>query len=405
MKLEGHMKASSSSRVLMLLENNPYPLDMRVLHEATALVAAGYQVYVISPSVPGQPWCELLDGVQVYRFPAPPAASGLLSYLLEYAYSMLAALVLSVVVYIRNGFDIIHAHNPPDTFAFLAALYKPLGKRFIFDHHDLSPEMYQALFGGKGKQLVYETLVLLEKVSCRLADHVIATNQSYKTVEMERCRVPEERITIVRNGPDVSRLQLVDPDNDLRQKANTIIAWAGLMGFHDGVEHLLRALWHLIHDLGRTDWFCIIIGKGNARPKLSELAAELGIEERVWFTGWLSGADYVRYLATADICVDSDPANPYTDRSTMMKLMDYMAVGKPIVAFDLTEHRFTAQAAALYVRPNDELEFARGLVELMDDPQRRQTMGAFGRQRVETELAWCHSVTHLMGAYRAVLAN
>jgi glycosyltransferase involved in cell wall biosynthesis len=319
---------------------------------------------------------------------------------------MLTTFALSLVIYLREGFDVIHAANPPDTFVLIAAFYKLLGVRFVYDHHDLSPEMYQARLNGRGSRFVYHALILFEKLSCRLADHVIATNQSYRTVEMQRGYVPEERITIVRNGPDLNRFQPTEPDTELRRKGKTIIGYAGIMGFQDGVDYLLRALQHLVYGLGRTDFFCVIIGGlGDARASLKVLATELGLDKYIWFTGWVSNDGYIRYLSTADICVDPDPSNPFNDRSTMIKILEYMALEKPIVAFNLPEHRYTAQEAALYVRPNDEIELARALAELMDDPPRRRAMGLFGRRRVETELAWCYSVQPLLDAYRAVLSR
>lgn len=392
--------------VLMLVENSPFPLDPRVRREALALAAAGYRVSVISPTERGFPWHETVEGVQAYRFPAPRPGNGLLGYLWEYGWSMLAIFALSLVVLLRQGFDVIHAANPPDTLVFIGAFYKLLGKQFVYDHHDLAPEMYHARFGNRGKRIVHRSLILLEKLSCRLADHVIATNQSYRAMEMERGGVPESRITIVRNGPDLDRMQPMEPDPVLRGKAPIIIAFAGVMGSQDGVDHLLRALHHLIHDLGRSDFFCAIIGgKGDAQTRLKALARELDLEGHLWFTGWVSDADWVRYLSTADICVDPDPSNPFTDRSTMIKMMEYMAVGKPIVAFDLPEHRYTAGEAAEYVRPNDELEFARALARLMDDPERRQAMGAFGRRRVESELAWSYSARRLLAAYEKLFSK
>lgn len=396
------MRASAGDRILMLLENNPFPQDGRVRREARTLTAAGYRVSVIAPGSSGQPWRERVGEVEVYRFPAPPEANGLFGYLYEYGYSMAAAFLLSLFVFLRQGFDVIHAHNPPDTFAFVAAFFKLFGVRFVFDHHDLSPDMYYALFSGKGNRLVHRTLVLFEQFSCKLADHVIATNQSYRAVEMERGRVPEERITIVRNGPELDRLRTAPPDPALRARGKTILGYVGDMGHHDGVDYLLRALKRLVCDLGRTDFFCVIIGRGDAWAGLKTLAAQLELDPYVWFTGFVSDADLRRYLSTADICVDPDPLNPFTDRSTMIKMTEYMAFGKPIVAFDLTEHRVTAQDAAAYARPNDELDFARQIARLMDDPERRREMGRIGRRRVETELAWPHQERHLLAVYEAL---
>ena len=395
--------ASAGDRILMLLENNPFPQDGRVRREANTLAAAGYRVSVVAPRGPGQPWRERVGEVEVYRFPAPPDANGFLGYLYEYVYSMTAALLLSLFVFLRRGFDVIHAHNPPDTFAFVAALFKPFGVRFVFDHHDLSPEMYYARFSGKGNRLVHRALVLFEQFTCKLADHVIATNQSYRAVEMGRGGVPEGRITVVRNGPELDRVRTVSPDPALRARGETIIGFVGDMGYHDGVDYLLRSLKHLVCDLGRTDFFCVIIGRGAAWAGLRALAARLELDPYVWFTGWVSSADLRRYLSTADICVDPDPSNPFTDRSTMIKMTEYMAFGKPIVAFDLTEHRVTARDAAVYARPNDELDFARQIARLMDDPEKRREMGQVGRRRVEAELAWPHQERRLLAAYETLM--
>jgi glycosyltransferase involved in cell wall biosynthesis len=394
------MKASVGSHVLMLLENNPYPADPRVFLEAKALTTAGYHVSIICPRHPGQAWYEVLNAVRVYRYPMPPAANSILGYVWEYGYSTVATFILSLLVCWREGCDIVHVHNPPDSFVLIAAFYKLLGKRFIYDHHDLAPEVYYARFGGRGNRLVYHVLVFLEKLSCRLADHVITTNQSYKQIEMQRGRVSEERITIVRNGPDLHRLQPVAPTP--RSPGKTIIGYAGVMGYQDGVDYLLRALHRLVYDLGRTDVFCILLGGGDAWASLKVLAMQLRLDEYVWFSGWVSYADLIRNISTADICMAPEPSNPYNDRSTMVKMMEYMALRKPIVAFDLPEHRFTAQDAAVYACPNDEMDFARHIAALMDNPEQRQRMGQRGRERVETELAWTYQEKHLLEAYRVL---
>lgn len=392
-------------RVLMLLENNAYPQDDRPRRQAQMLTGAGYEVSIICPARRGQPSRELIDGVWAYRYPAPPDGMGLLAYAWEYGYATVATFAISLYLLATRGFDIIHAHNPPDTFFAVGAAYKLLGKKFVFDQHDLSPEMYQARQGGQGSRLVYRALELLEALSCRVADRVIATNDSYKAVQMARGKVPEERITVVRNGPDIERLQPVPPDAELRRRAGTIIGYVGTLGPQDSVDHLLRAVWHLVNTLGNRDVLCIIVGKGDMLASLRDLARDLGIEDHVWFTGWISDDDLVRYLCTADVCVDPDPSNPFNDRSTMVKMMEYMALGRPIVAFDLPEHRVTAQEAAVYARPNDELDLARQIAALMTDPPRREAMGRLGRQRVQEELAWPHQTRHLLAAYAALEAG
>ena len=401
------MKASKrvkENRILMLLENLPFPQDLRVRREAYALASAGYRVTVICPSAKGQPSHEIVNGVAVYRYPAAPQAHGLASYLWEYAYSMSASFCLSLVVFFRGGFDVIHAHNPPDTFVFIAMFYKLFGKRFVYDHHDLSPEMYLARFRSGGRPFVHRALVMLEKLSCWFAEQVIVTNESYRKVAMGRARVPEERITIVRNGIELSRTMVpVEPDQELRQRGKTIIGYVGVMGVQDGVDYLLRALNYLRRGLGRNDFYCVIIGFGDALEDLKALARELALQDHVCFTGPIFGEKLRQLLAAADICVDSSPANPYTDRSTMFKIMEYMSLGKPIVAFDLPEHRFTAGAAAVYVTPNDERAFARSLAKLMDDPDRRKALGATGSGRIKTQLAWEYSIPNLLSVYKAVL--
>jgi glycosyltransferase involved in cell wall biosynthesis len=389
----------------MLLANNPYPHDPRVRRESLGLAAAGYEVAVICPAQRGQPARESSAGVAVYRYRRPPRRRGSFGYVVDYAYAALAALVLSARVLREHGFDVVHAHNPPDTLALVGGLYKLIGKRFVYDHHDLAPEMYDARTGGEGNRLLYSGLLLLEKLSCRLADHVIATNESYRAIAIERGKVAPERVTVVRNGPGIGELDAARPDAELRARAQTIVGYLGVMGYQDGVEHLLKAIHHLVYDLDRPDTLGVLIGKGDAREELQRLASELALDEHVWFTGFIPMTDVVRYLATADVCVDPDPSNPFTDRSTMIKVMDYMALGRPIVAFDLPENRFTAQDAALYAPPNDDFELALAIHTLMDDPERRAEMGSFGRRRIETELAWRHSMPRLQAAYDALAAG
>jgi glycosyltransferase involved in cell wall biosynthesis len=320
-------------------------------------------------------------------------------YVWEYGYCMVATFLLSLWVFARRGFDVVHAHNPPDTFVFIAAFYKLFGKKFVFDHHDLSPEMYMERFCGRGKPSVFRVLIWLEKLTCRLADHVIATNESYKAVQMDRGRVPPGRITIVRNGPDLTLFKPVAADEEIRRKAPAIVGFVGAIGHQDGVDYLLRALHRLIHDLQRRDFYCLIVGGGDAVDHLQALTDQLQLRTCVEFTGSVPPDDVPRYISAFDICVSPEPSNAYTDRSTMIKIMEYMAMSKPVVAFDLPEHRVSAGDAALYAKRNDELEFARHLACLMDDPRRRAMLGARGRRRVETELAWSKQEPFLREAY------
>ncbi len=398
-------KALAGRRVLMMTENTTYPLDLRVRQEAMTLTNAGCQVSVICQRGSGQPWRENMEGVIIYRYPAPVQGQGGLSYVLEYTYSFAAMFILSLFVWADRGFDIIHAANPPDTTVFLALFYKVFGKQFIFDHHDLAPELYLVRYSNRGSRFIYRVLKWLEATSCRYADHIIATNQSHKNIEIQRGHIPEERITIVRNGPVLDYFELIRANSNLGIKKNVEFGYIGAIAPPDGLDYFLRALHLLVTILKRNDFSCVIIGNGSALDDLKAQAKQLDLLSKVCFTGFLPQPEALRRLASVDICVDSDPSNIYNDRCTMIKMMEYMALGKPIVAFDLPEHRITAGESALYAQPNDELEFARNLATLMDDPELRVRMGAFGRKRIENELAWKYQSLNLIRAYETMSAH
>jgi glycosyltransferase involved in cell wall biosynthesis len=275
------------------------------------------------------------------------------------------------------------------------------GKRFVFDHHDLSPELYLSRFGTYS-HIVYRALITIEKLSLRLADIVIATNESYKAIEILRGKIKREHIFVVRNGPDLNRVRLVPPDEKLKMMGKNILGYIGVMCPQDGVDYLLRSLRILLYDLKRNDFFCVIIGSGDSISDLKLLSFELKVEDHVWFTGFIPDEDVLRYLSTVDICVDPDPSSPLNDVSTWIKIMEYMALGKPIVSFELKETRYTAQEAAIYVPPNDEGEFAKAIARLMDDPAERGRMGSFGLKRIREELAWEHVSRNLILAYESI---
>ncbi len=390
-------------RILMLLENCPYPQDDRVRREARSLAAAGYSVTVICPSMQGQPRREVIDGVSVIRYPPPPDAQGALGYLWEWGYSLLASLFLSLGVALGDGFDVIHTHHPPDVYALIGGFYKLFGKKYVLDHHDLAPELYHARFGGPGNPWVYRALRWWESLACRLANFVIATNQSYKKVDVERNHVPASRIAVVRNGPDLNEFTPGDAALDLPGDGRFILAYVGVMGFQDGVDYFLRALQHLVDDLDRKNVYCLMMGSGDALSSLQEQVKTLHLEPYVRFTGFIDGPQIIASnLSAAHICIAPEPSNPYNDRSTAAKVMEYMAIGKPVVAFDLPEHRHSAGEAALYARPNDEMDYARKIMQLMDDPALRQRMGQAGIRRIREELSWQQQEKALLAAYQAL---
>jgi glycosyltransferase involved in cell wall biosynthesis len=414
------MKASAV-RVLMLVENH-FPQDTRVKNEALLLTEAGYHVSVIALRKKGQVMTEVVNGVQVYRLPRLElfkktshgnlSRAGLLflklksslGYLFEYCYFTAACLVVSFYVFIRRGFDVIHAHNPPDTLFVVALPFKLLGKKFIFDHHDLCPELYRSRY-RTGEGFFTRLLRVFEWCSLKLADITIATNESYKQVQMERGKRDPRTIFIVRNGPDKLRMSSVQPSPRLKAMNKCILCYVGSLNPQDGVDYLLRSLRSLLNDLKRSDFHCVIMGTGDSLQDLRDLAGTLQLNGCVELTGFVSDEDLQSNLAAADICVDPDPSSPLNDVSTWIKIMEYMAYAKPIVSFDLKETRFSAEEAALYVKPNGEAEFAKSIADLMAQPDLREKMGSYGRRRVEQELQWTKVGQKLLTAYGALLAE
>ncbi len=409
------------AKILMLVENN-FPRDPRVKNEAYALREAGYTVTVIALRKKGEKAKEVVNGVTVYRarelelfkktsefnvssfIKIVQNLKSVLGYIVEHFYVMFRCLILSLRVLKNEGFDVIHAHNPPDTLFLVGAFYKMFGKKFVFDHHDLSPELYLSRF-GVNNGFFHQGLLQVEKLCLKSANMVIATNDSYKKIGAKRGNKNPESIFVVRNGPDLQRMRLVPPDKDLKSMNKTILGYIGEMNPQDGLDYLLRAIRHLVYDFGREDVYCVIIGSGDSVPDLRKLAVDLEIQEYTWFTGYIPDEDMIRYLSTVDICVDPDPSSPLNDVSTWIKIMEYMALGKPIVSFDLLETRYSAQDAAIYVTPNDEKKFAQAIMRLMDDPAKRKEMGEFGRQRIQNELAWHHVSKNLLTAYKWLLQS
>src|SRR5258705_410001 len=305
---------------------------------------------------------------------------------------------MACYVFVKRGFDVIHAHNPPDTLFAVALPFKLLGKKFIFDHHDLCPELYMSRYRTQGGILV-RLLKMTEWCNLKLADVVIATNESYKAAQIVRAKKNPDRIFVVRNGPDQRRMTVVDPSPHLKAMRKCILCYVGSLNPQDGVDYLLRSLHHLRHDFNRDDFHCVIMGSGDSLEDLRQLADELQLNGSVKLTGFIPDDELQANLAAADICVDPDPSSPLNDVSTWIKIMEYMAYGKPIVSFDLKETRVSAQDSALFVPPNDEAAFAKAIMKLMDDPGLRQTMGQFGRQRVEKDLQWSVAGQSLFSAY------
>jgi glycosyltransferase involved in cell wall biosynthesis len=386
-------------KILMLLENQSYPRDPRVRHEAAALHEHGHKVTILAPRAQGEKRTETIDGVRVYRYWRPRTGAHLPGYVMEYSSALLAMFALSVVIATREGFDVIHAHNPPDALVLVGIAWRFFGKRFVFDQHDLSPELFVVRFSRRPRGPGHRLLLLFERLSCRVADLVITTNGSYRRLLIDRHGLDPDDVVVVRNGPALARLAKRPPESG---GVGRRLVYVGLMGVQDGIEHLLHAVKYILVDFGRSDVECVLAGDGDARPKLETLVRTLGIEEHVTFVGFLETPEILDLLASADVCVVPDPSNEYNDRSTMVKLMEYMAAGRAIAAFDLPEHRVTAASAALYARPNDDMELATAIVRLLDDPMRRRRMSIVGMERVRRSLAWEHSIPPLVKAYSSL---
>ncbi len=392
-------------RSLIIVQNLPVPFDRRVWLEATTLAAAGYAVSVICPKGQGSSSSyEELENVRIYRYALPFDARRPPGFVAEFAWCFLQTLILSLRIAVFGpGFDIVHVCNPPDIYWPLGLLYSVFGKRFIFDHHDLSPEMYAAKF-GRADGALYRALLFLERMTFRAADVVIATNESHQRVAIERGGTLPEEVHVVRSGPALSRFVRYPADPAWRCGKQFLLVYLGEICQQDGVDHLVRALKILRDDFGRSDVHCVFVGGGSHQPAIVALAETLGVADIATFTGRVSDQILCQILSSADVAIDPDPKTPWSDKSTMNKIIEYMYFGLPIVAYDLHESRVSARQAAFYATPNDVAALARGISGLLDDEPRRWRMSAYGVRRVRSELAWEHSAPHLLAAYEAAFA-
>ncbi|MBM0107986.1 glycosyltransferase family 4 protein [Steroidobacter sp. S1-65] len=385
-------------RVLIIVENLPLPFDRRVWQEARTLQAHGYQVSIICPKGKGyEKSFEELEGVAIYRHSMPFEASGALGYALEYSWALAAEFLLSLKVLFSRGFDVIHGCNPPDMIFLIGAFYKLFGKKFLFDHHDINPELYEAKF--QRRDAFYKLMLALERWTFKTADVCVATNESYRKIAIERGGQQPNKVFVVRSGPDLRRLKVLPPQPELKRGRKYLVGYVGVMGRQEGIDGLLTAVRHIVHDMRRTDIHFGLVGGGTELEAMRKLARELEVAEYVTFTGRVPDAELLAMLNTADVCVNPDVANEMNDKSTMNKIMEYMALGKPIVQYDLTEGRVSAQQASLYARRNDPIDMAKQIVTLLDDEPRRKQMGEWGRERVKNSLAWEHEVPRLLAAY------
>lgn len=390
--------------ILIIVENESVPFDTRVWKEASSLRANGYDVTVLCPRRKHNPGpYEELEGVRIYRHPAPPEASGALGYIVEYGAALAWEILYTWMIFFRHGFHVIQGCNPPDTIFLVALPFKLFGVRYLFDHHDANPELYLSKYEKKG--FLYQAQVWLERWTYRVADVVMATNQSYASLAVSRGGHKPEDVFVVRNGPDLDTFKAVPPIPALKYGKRFLVGYVGTMSIQEGLDILLDAAAY-IRDQGRNDVHFTCVGGGPGLAGLRQMVIDKGLQDRVNFTGRVPDKELLDVLSTADVCVNPDKPCEMNNISTMIKIMEYMALSKPIVQFDLKEGRFSAQQASLYANPERMVpDFAEKILWLLDHPEERKTMGEFGRRRVETELAWQYSVKNLLAAYRRILGR
>lgn len=385
-------------KVLFLIEDGSFEFDNRVRREAATLVEAGMGVTVICPRYQGQNWHDLTGGIHVYRYMKPSLGTGFMSHVVEYTISLICQTILAAWVALRHGFDAIHAANPPDLLWMVAAPYCLMGKRFVFDHHDLVPELYEDRFGAPGSRVV-SVLRFLERMSFRFADHVISTNESYRAVAMSRGNKRADEVTVVRNGPAAGDFPDGEPDPKIRALGRIVVGYLGNMNPQDGVDRFLEMarILHQVHH--RTDIGFVMIGKGDSFADLVRLRDEFGLTDAVAMTGRIPWSEVIAALRATDICVQPDPPGLLNDHSTMNKLMEYMSLGRAVVTYDLAETRVSGGDAVLYAQGSTAEDLAIAVMALADNPARLQELQLAGQKRVRDVLSWDHQSPQLVEVY------
>lgn len=384
--------------ILFIVENSTVPLDLRVWREALTLKDKGYEVSVIGPKKGDYTKnYEIMSGIEIYRHPMPYEASDKIGFVLEYFNAIIYELYLSVKIFLKKPFHYIHAANPPDNIFIIALFFKLFGVKYVFDHHDICPELYYANFNRK--DFLYKSLLLFEKFSFKVANLVISTNESYKKIAIKRGHKNEEEVYVVRNGPDLLKKENIYKKYEYKTEFNHLVAYIGVIGPQERIDILLRAAYYIINKKGISDIKFVIIGPGPSLEKMTQLSKDLSLNKNVEFTGYIPNPDFYNILAAADICVNPELKNEYTDKSTMIKTMEYMFVGKPIVQFETTEGKASAGSAAINVTNNDETRFAETIIELIQDKAKIKKMGDVGKERIHDMLSWNKQEINLKNAY------
>ncbi len=392
-------------KVLIIVENLPVPFDTRVWQEATTLAENGYGVSVICPKGKGYDKdYEFLKGVHIYRHDLPTEGNGAVGYAREYYCALREEYRLAKKVYKERGFHVIHGCNPPDDIYMVAQRFKKYSVDYVFDHHDICPELFEVKF-GKTSGLLYKSQLWLERQTYRHCVFAFVTNESYKKIAIERGGMKPEDVYVLRSGPKLERLKIVPAKPEIKRGCKYMVGYLGVIGQQEGIEYLLDAASYIKNELKRDDVFWGIVGGGPHLAQLRKICTDMNLDDIVEFTGRVSDEKLLDYLNTADVCVNSDEYNSMNDKSTMNKILEYMALGKPIVQFDLTEGRYSAQEASLYAKQNDAKDMADKIIELLENPEKRKQMSEYGRKRIINELSWEHTSKALLAGYDRYFKN
>ncbi|WP_316489649.1 glycosyltransferase family 4 protein [Enterococcus faecium] len=394
-----------SRKVLIIVENLPVPFDTRVWQEATTLVANGYTVSVICPKGKGYTAEEeVIQGVHIFRHDLPTEGNGAIGYLREYITALREELRLAKKIYKEIGFDVIHGCNPPDDIYLLAQRFKKYGVKYVFDHHDICPELFEAKFGHASGPL-YWSQVFMERQTYKHCTFAFVTNESYKKIAIERGKMDPNKVIVLRSGPKLERMKIQPPVESIKRGKKYMVGYLGVIGQQEGIEFILEAAKYCRETLNRNDIFWGIVGGGPHVAALREMCSKMGLDDCVEFTGRVPDQQLLDYLNTADVCVNSDTYNSMNDKSTMNKILEYMALAKPIVQFELTEGHYSAQEASLYAEQNNAKDMADKIIYLLENPKVRKKMGEFGRNRVINELSWEHTSKALLEGYEKLFTG
>lgn len=402
MNKKGITNMKNSRKILIIVENLPVPFDTRVWQEATTLAANNYIVSVICPKGKGYiSEEEVIDGVNIFRHDLPTEGNGAIGYLKEYSTALREEIRLAKKIYKEIGFDVIHGCNPPDDIYLVANKFKKYGVKYVFDHHDICPELFEAKFGTNGlmKKILYQSQVFMERQTYKHCSFAFVTNESYKNIAIKRDKMDPNKVIILRSGPKLERMKIQPPKEEIKHGKKYMVGYLGVIGQQEGLEYILQAAKYCKEMLKRNDIFWGIVGGGPHVAVLRDMCTKMDLDDCVEFTGRVPDQQMLDYLNTADVCVNSDTYNSMNDKSTMNKILEYMSLAKPIVQFDLTEGRYSAQEASLYAEQNNAIDMANKIISLLEDPEKRKRMGEFGYNRIVNELSWEHTSKTLLEGY------